>query len=180
MIDMNTIPDTPSGSRIVTKREMALGILNKPTYRGDYSIERYMRQDDVVSFKLINHKNDFNAEFSINDNTNNRIWLSQLNRVFIEHERLELSCGIIWYKNGEHKLMGGMMVHDFLTSVEGRCFRVEINNDLYAIDLWDSRCINLGNCGEIQKYIKKAFEEERYNDVKGMTKSMPCYSLKEI
>ena len=38
----------------------------------------------------------------------------------------------------------------------------------------------LGTAGEVREYILKAFDEDRYEEVEGMTKPMVCYSLIEV
>ena len=45
MIDVSKAPHLP-GSREITPREIAMGALSKPLYRGDYSEIRYMDNND--------------------------------------------------------------------------------------------------------------------------------------
>ena len=180
MIDTHNIPKGPAGSRPITKREFALGILRKPIYKGDYSTERYMEQDEEVRFKLINQKSDFNAEFTLVGKPYRKIWLSQLNHVYLDAEELQLSCGVIYFKSGETRILAGMLVNDFLEATEGKKFQVRVIDGLYAIDFWDNRCRALGTAGEVREYILKAFDEDRYEEVEGMTKPMVCYSLIEV
>lgn len=179
MIDINKTPKAPAGSRPVTKRELALGLFSKPIYRGDSSCERYMTLDDVVSFHMYNRKSDFNAEFFINGNSHQRIWLSQLNLVYLDSDELELHCGLIRYKNGEAKIMAGMLVEDFVEATYGKQFQVKTQDGLYAIDFRNERCRALATAGAVQDFIKTEFKGERYDNVMGMTKSMVCYSLIE-
>lgn len=171
--------ELPPNSRLVTKRELALGILSKPTYRGDYSCERYLSAGDVVSF-TIEEQTGFNAEFSINGYPRKRIWLSQLNPVFLSAEDGDLHCGIIYYNNGSQMNLGGMSVDKFMDAVRDKNFRVELRGDLYAIDFRNAKCQSLGTCGAVRDFICKALDDGRFKDVEGMTKPMTCYSFYEV
>ena len=142
---MNMSSEVSTESRFVSKREIALGLLSKSTYNGDYSCERFLNQNEEVTFQLFNGKSDFNAEFSIAGKPNRRIWLSQLNRVYLDADELELQCGVIRFKNGEQRILAGMLVNDFLEATRGRTFRVHVINGLFAIDFWDVRCRALEN-----------------------------------
>lgn len=170
----------PPNSRPITKREIALGLLSKPFYRGDYSCERYMSDGDTVSFQMLKYNSDYNAEFTINGDSRRKIWLSQLNPMFLAAEGRGLHCGKIIYKDGSEKLLANILVYDFLEAVDGKRFKVETHGGLYAIDRWCSKCQGIGTYGKIRDYICDALDEERYDDVKGMTKSMTCYVLREV
>lgn len=170
----------PPNTRLVTKREIALGLLSKPTYHGDYSCERYMSDGETVSFQVLKHNSDFNAEFTINGDNSKKIWLSQLNPVYLAAEGRSLHCGRIVFKGGREQLLGNMLVNDFIDAVDGKRFQVVAHGDLYAIDRWAPMCRSLGTYGEIRDYICDALDEGRYQDIQGMTKSMTCYDLYEV
>lgn len=103
---MDIPANLPPNSRLITKREIALGILSKPTYR-NLEVKRYLLNDEIVSFAIYHQNNDFNAEFIINDDKNWRIWLSQLNNFFIPAEEKVIYQGSVTLKNREDGL-GGM------------------------------------------------------------------------
>lgn len=170
----------PPNTRLVTKREIALGLLSKPIYRGDGSCERYMSDGETVSFQVLKHNSDFNAEFTINGDPCKKIWLSQLNPLYLAAEGRSLHCGKIVFKGGGEQLLGNMLVNDFIDAVDGKRFQVVAHGDLYAIDRWSPKCQSLGTYGEIRDYICDALDEGRYQDVQGMTKSMTCYDLYEV
>ena len=48
---MDIPANLPPNSRLITKREIALGILSKPTYR-DLEVKRYLLNDEIVSFTI--------------------------------------------------------------------------------------------------------------------------------
>lgn len=96
----------PPNARPVTKREIALGLLSKPAYPGDYSCERYMSDGEIVNFQVLKRNSDFNAEFTINGDPSKKIWLSQLNQLYLAVEGRSLYCGKIVFKGlcvAEHK-----------------------------------------------------------------------------
>ncbi|MBR0533962.1 MAG: hypothetical protein IJK19_04650 [Bacteroidales bacterium] len=179
MVDNLKLPKEPAGSIPITRRDIALGILLKPIYSGDGLCARYMENDSVVSFHLVNRRNDFNAEFSINGKTNHKIWLSQLNHIYLDAGNLDYHSGKILYKNGNEQILAGMKVDDFIKATEGRKFVVKLCTEYYAIDFWNPKCNALRNAREVRDYIAAAFAEERYDDVYGMTKIMTLYSLIE-
>ena len=170
----------PPNARPVTKREIALGLLSKPAYRGDYSCERYMSDGETVSFQVLKRNSDFNAEFTINGDPSKKIWLSQLNQLYLATEGRGLHCGKIVFKKGNEQLLGNMLVNDFMDAVEGKRFQVITHGDLYAINRWSPKCRSFDTYGEIRDYICDALDEGRYQDVQGMTKSMTCYDLYEV
>lgn len=173
--------NTEQNGHIITKREIALGALSKPVFRGTDECERYMNHGDVVSFLLSKQNSDFNAEFTLNGDAKRKIWLSQLNRVYLAAEGRELYTGLIRFKNGNTDCLAVYQcVNDFLEVTKGKQFRVSVTDDLYAIDKWADKCVQLGTYTAIRDYICDALDGQRYNDVVGMTKSMVCYSLTEV
>lgn len=175
---MDIPANLPPNSRLITKREIALGILSKPTYR-DLEVKRYLLNDEIVSFTIYHQNNDFNAEFIINNDERWRIWLSQLNNYFIPAEDKVIYQGSITLKNGEDGL-GGMDLPKFIDIVKGRKFKAIVNGGLYAIDRIEAIRHGFENVADVVRYIWKELDAERYENVKGLTKSAFCYSLEEV
>jgi hypothetical protein len=178
MIDTNKAPLLPN-SKPITERDFALGALSRPDYRGDYSEMRYMSHDDIVSFDVLNKKSDFNWEFYVNGDKSHKIWFSQLNGFYLSGEDKDISACTIFPKNGAPKHIALMNVRDFWKEVEGKRYKISIDDDKYEIDRWHPKCKGR-KVGEIAEYIFKALDEERYEDMKGMTKSKTLYLLKEV
>ena len=178
MIDPNKAPHVPN-SKPITESDLALGAMTKPDYRGDYSEVRYMTHDEVVSFDVFNKKNDFNWEFYLNGDKTHKIWFSQLNGVYLSAEDQEVSTCIIISKDETVKRIALMGPHDFWKEVKGKRYRVLVDDDKYVIDRWHSKCLRR-TIEEIVKEIYKALNEERYGDVKGMTKPQTLYVLVEV
>ena len=178
MIDPNKAPHVPN-SKPITERDFALGALTKPTYRGDYSEMRYMTHDEVVSFEVLNKKSDFNWEFYINGDRTHKIWFSQLNGFYLSAEGEEVSSCVIIPKGEGAKHIALMSPRDFWKEVQGKRYKVEIDDDKYVIDRWHKKCSGR-SVGDIVEEIYKALGEERYADVKGMTKPQTLYILTEV
>lgn len=178
MIDPNKAPHVPN-SKPVTKRDFALGALGKPDYRGDYSEMRYMTHDEVVSFEVFNKKSDFNWEFNLNADKTRKIWFSQLNGLYLSGEGEEISSCVVITKGDGVKHIALMSPSEFWKEVQGKRYKVEVDNDKYVIDRWHAKCAGR-TAGDIAKEIYKALSEERYSDVKGMTKPQTLYILKEV
>lgn len=176
---MDPTINIPPNSRPITKREIALGILSKPIYK-DFDVKRYLQDDDIVSFTIDHQTNDFNTEFVINNNKNWRIWLSQLNNFFISADSKDVYQGYIRLKNGIEYGLANMELQNFLNIVKGRKFKAIVTSNLYAINRYElSRC-GFEKLMEGIQYIWQELDAERYENVKGLTKSAFCYSLDEI
>ena len=178
MIDVSKAPHLP-GSREITPREIAMGALSKPLYRGDYSEIRYMDNNDKVSFKVLNRKSDFNWEFYVNGDTTHKIWFSQLNGIYMFREGTDLYGGVLSLKGQKPKLMALISPNEFWNMVQGKRFNVTIETDKFVIDFWHPHCQGK-NAGDLAKEIDKALNEKRYDYVKGMTKPRTLYHLTEI
>lgn len=178
MIDVNDAPYVPN-SRDVTDRELALGLLRKPTYRGDYSEIRYMEQDEIVSFGVLNEKSDFNWEFYLNGDRTRRIWFSQLNGFYLFREGNGVYTCMLTLKNTKPESIALLSPVVFWRKVEGRKFKVDINMEMYEIDRWHQKCQDRSVYDIVQE-ILKALDEERYADVRGMTRPKTLYCLTEV
>jgi hypothetical protein len=167
------------GTREITKRELALGILSKKFYHGDNSEIRYMDQGEIVSFDLYNKKSDFNWEFYLNGNKSRRIWFSQLNGYYLFREGNDVYMCALVLKNSEPESIAFLSPEEFWSKVKGKRFKVSLDNDKYEIDRWHPRCQGR-TVLDIVTEICKALDEERYSDMKGMTKPKTIYTLEEV
>jgi hypothetical protein len=178
MIDFNNAPHVPN-SKPITERDFALGALTKPDYRGDFSEIMYMSHDEVVSFDVLNRKSDFNWEFYVNGDKTHKIWFSQLNGFFLSAETDNIYMCAVIPKNGDAKAIAFMSPNEFWQEVKGKSYKVAIDDDKYEIDRWHRKCTGR-SVADIVEEIFKALDEERYSDVKGMTKPKTLYVLKEV
>jgi hypothetical protein len=169
-----------SGSRdLITQRELALGALSKPDYRGNYSELRYMVDDEVVSFNVLTKQNDFNWEFYLNDDRTRKIWFSQLDGCYLSGEGKGVYSCRLCPKNGDPKNITLMSVDQFWKEVKGKRYKITVDYCKYEIDRWHEKCVRRPMV-DIAYGIFKALDEGRYNDVKGMTRSKPLYILREV
>jgi hypothetical protein len=177
MIDTNKAPLLPN-SKPITERDFALGALSRPDYRGDYSEMRYMSHDDVVSFDVLNKKSDFNWEFYINGDKTHKIWFSQLNGFYLSGEGTDIWVCTIFPQKGEVKHIPFMTPEKFWEEVKGKRYRIKIDNDKYEVDRWHPKCRHR-RLADVIENIFKALDEERYEDVEGLTKSKTRYTSVE-
>ena len=87
-------------------------------------------------------------------------------------------CAVI-PKNGDAKAIAFMSPNEFWQEVKGKSYKVAIDDDKYEIDRWHRKCTGR-SVADIVEEIFKALDEERYSDVKGMTKPKTLYVLKEV
>lgn len=64
--------------------------------------------------------------------------------------------------------------------MKGRKFKAIVNGGLYAIDRIEASRHGFENVTDVVQYIWKELDAERYENVKGLTKSAFCYSLEEV
>ena len=178
MLNLDSIIESSDGE-LITERELALGALAKPDYRGDYSDCRYMIDEEVVSFDVLTRQSDFNWEFYLNGDKTRKIWFSQLDGCFLSGKGTGVySCRLI-LKNGGGKHITLMSVDQFWNEVRGKRYKITVDYNKYEIDRWHRNCVNRP-MAEVANSIFKALDEERYDDVKGMTRSKPLYILREV
>lgn len=175
------IPEHRKEVRKLTKRDFALGALSVPSYRGDYSVRRSLKQGEVIEFRVFNRKSDFNWEFCVNNDHNIRLWFSQLNNFYLTFEGHGVYSCILKLKDGDKIFISHISSPDeFWQNVQGRKFQVEVwCTDFYAVDKWHWKCEGVP-VKDIIAYIFRALDAGRYDDVKGMTKLMPLYVFTEV
>lgn len=169
----------------VTKAEMILGSMRSKRYTSD-DVIRCLENDEIIEFTNPKYSGE-NVEFEINNNQNHKIWLSQLQGVFINHKnRDEIYGGVIKLKDSTEKLMLTLSSQGFYELVKGRKFKVSLDqNAIYMIDKKDERVISLlkkhnGNYSRVVDYIFEKLDTEEYDLIEGMTKLGRCYDLTEI
>lgn len=169
-----------------TNAEIALGSMRSKRYTSTDDVIRWLENGEIVEFTNPNYSGK-NVEFEINNHQNHKIWLSQLQGVFINHKnRDEIYSGVIKLKDGTEKIMLTLSSIDFYQIVKGRKFKVSVDeNAIYMIDKKDERVISLlkahhGDYFQVVEYIFKKLDTEEYDLIDGMTKLGRCCDLTEV
>lgn len=172
------------------KRQMALGygwgkrIPNTSSYHGEI---RWLDNGSVIEFTHpVFNASDTNVEFEINNNPNHKIWLSQLQGVFMnDNNRGELYSGLMSLKDGTENIMRTLSPQIFWDIVKGRKFRVSIDdNARLLIDGQNEQVRTLlmlnRNYFKVIDFIFEKLDAKEYNLITGMTKAGRCYDLIEV
>ena len=141
------------------ERQTALGygwgkrMPNPLSYNG---IIRWLDNGMIVEFtKPVFNASDTNVEFEINNNPNHKVWLSQLQGVFMNDDnRGELYCGLMTLKDGTENVIRELSSLEFWDIVKDRKFRVSIdNNARLLIDERNTQVRALSNYFKVVDYI---------------------------
>lgn len=106
----------------------AIGWTKKKVPDVNDTVQRWLDHNSRISFSLA-QETSRNAEFYVNNNSNHRIWYSQLAEVFLHIETLTLCVGGIYKKNGEGMGIYNIDVKTFINYVKDRSFKVDVNPD---------------------------------------------------
>jgi hypothetical protein len=168
------------------KRQMALGYgWGKRIGNSSFGVDRWLDNDTTIEFTNPKFTNR-NVEFEINNNPNHKIWLSQLQGVFMnDNNRGELYSGLMTLKDGTKKAIRTLSPQKFWDIVKGRKFRVSIDeNARLLIDDWNEQVRRLlmlhRDYSKVVDYIFEKLDAKEYNLITGMTKAGRCYDLIEV
>lgn len=82
-------------------------------------------------------------------------------------------------KNTKSEHIAFLSPDEFWNKVKGKRFKVSVDNEKFEIDRWHPKCQGR-TVLELVREICGALDEERYSDIKGMTKPKPIYTLTEV
>lgn len=144
---------------------------------------RWLDNGEIIEFTSINQTTWDNAEFEINNDSNHKIWLSQLKGAYLNPENLDVCCWPdITLKNGQEVLLDyNIDYRKFWNVVKGKKFRIEIEPSFpVKIDNRNEQVRKLKNVPATINYIIGNLEKQNYEAVKGMTKKATLYSFIEV
>lgn len=119
--------------REITRRELALGALFKKIYNGDYAEMRYMDEEEIVSFDVLNKKSEFNWEYYLHGDRSRRIWLSQLNGYYLFREGDDVYTCFLTLKDSKPEHIAFLSPEEFWIKVQGKRFKVSVDNEKYEL-----------------------------------------------
>ena len=163
-------------------RMKALGFgLYKQSQRDADGVKRWMDDGDVVEFT----SPDFtasNAEFRINGLSNQRIWFSQLDGLFVDGETERMRSGIVRLQNGIQKNIWGLQPKLFWDLAKGRKFKVHVDDDFnIKLNMKNHKVNSLLQNGQNPfTYIYEQLRAKNYSQIEGMTNEARCYTLEEV
>ncbi|MBQ2856417.1 MAG: hypothetical protein IJE78_04700 [Bacteroidaceae bacterium] len=146
---------------------------------------RWLDNKDIVEFTNPRFTNT-NVEFEINHDSNHKIWLSQLQYLFINDDiKGELYTGCLYLKDNTEKYLRSLSPEKFWNTVKGKKFQVFIDeNARLLIDEKNEKVrtqfIIHNNWFKLVGFIFEKLEAKEYDSITGMTRQGRCYDLKEI
>ena len=164
------------------KRQIALGYgwgrRPTPKYVG---VDRWLNDGSIIEFTNPTFTAR-NVEFEINNNSYNKIWLSQLQGVFINDDNPgHLYEGVIYLKDNTVRRLREFDSDSFWNFVKGKKFRVQVDRDAFLlINEKNDRVRSFRTYKEAVDYIFKKLDAKQYDLIEGMTKTGTCYELIEI
>jgi len=170
------------------ERQIALGYGwgKRLSYPSSDGIIRWLNNNEIIEFT--NPKfTSRNIEFEINNNPNHKIWLSQLQGLFInENEKGVIYYGSIYLRDNNELITRSLTSDKFWDIVKDKRFQVSIDDGAHL--LIDERnelvrtqlILNNNDIFKLINYIFEKLETKEYNLIKGMTREGTCYDLREI
>jgi len=166
-------------SLYLSPRDFALGALVSPAQGARDGVSRFLEEGEEVTFTLDHMVGTTNAEFLVNDDQSRRMLFSQLCSFFLCREGRALYSGTLT-AGGVKASLATMSVDNFMRLVSGRRLRVSVDSSMYAIDTQSPRSCRFSTMSELRDFICDALDSGRYDDMNGMTRANPCYSLTEV
>lgn len=170
------------------KRQLALGYgWGKRIPSSSDGVIRWLDNTETIEFvKPVFNASYTNVEFEINNNPHHKIWLSQLQGVFMNDNKMgELYCGVIQLKDNTQKLIREFSSEEFCEFVKGKKFRVSVDEKAKLLidernDRVKTLLITHKNYFKVLDYIFEKLETKQYDLITGMTKAGRCYDLIEV
>jgi hypothetical protein len=144
---------------------------------------RYLNNGEIIQFTKSTNTYS-NSEYEINNQSNRKIWYSQLARPFFT-EDLELWFTKIKFKDGTIYLFKDLDSLDLYNLCKGKQFRVIVHDELR----YTFQDINKSVTAETKKlytlldiydYIMLCVKENRIEDIGDLLRTVSAYSLVEI
>lgn len=170
------------------ERQIALGYGwgKRLSHSGSDGIIRWLNNNEIIEFTNPNFTSR-NVEFEINNDPNRKIWLSQLQGLFInENEKGVIYFGNIYLRDNNEIGTRSLTSEKFWDIVKNKRFQVSIDDDAHLlIDEQNERVRmqlieNNYDLFKLVDYIFEKLETKEYNLIKGMTREGRCYDLREI
>lgn len=164
------------------KKMKALGFgLYKQSQRDPDGVKRWMDEGDIVEFSSPDFTTS-NAEFRINGLSNQRIWFSQLDGMYVDGETEVMRTGCVRLRNGATKMIWDMSPHSFWELVKNKKFRVSIDDEFnIKLNMKNHKVQSLMQNGYNPfKYIYEQLKTKNYSQIEGMTNEARCYTLTEV
>lgn len=170
------------------ERQIALGYGwgKRLSYPNSDGIIRWLEDNEIIKFTSPKFTSR-NVEFEINNDPNHKIWLSQLQGLFMnENEKGTIYLGKIYLRDKTEILARSLLPENFWEIVRDKKFQVSIDEDAHLlIDEQNERVriqllANNNDYFKIVDFILNKLETKEYNLIKGMTRQGRCYDLREI
>lgn len=163
----------------LSPRDFALGALVSPAQGSRDGVCRFLNDGEDVYFTIDHMIGTTNAEFLVNNDPSRRMLFSQLCSFFLCKEGRSLYSGTV-AAGGVKASLATMNVDTFMRMVTGRKLRVSVDSSMYAIDTQSPRSGRFSTMSQLRDFICDALDSGHYDQMSGMTRSNPCYSLTEV
>ena len=153
--------------------------LHKPVSAGD-DVIRFLNNNDIIEFTDCTNTSD-NSEYIINNDSNRKIWYSQLSRMFMTDDLVPFfAC--IQFKSGEEVEYKDLDSCDLYNKCKGKRFKVQIPGLTYTFNekskIWGDT--NIFNKFKMIQYIKDCINRDNIEKLGDILKTANAYFLIEI
>lgn len=164
------------------ERMMALGYgMGKKIYKGEIFVRRWINTGDEIEFTNPEFWSD-NVEFQINNNQNCKLWLSQLQGLFVNEDFTKIGGSVLNMKDGNQLFINNISCDDFWDIVKNKKFTAVVDEKFFLRINWEW-VIEKGFSSKIDQllpFISSCLKTGDYQAISGVTEEHRCYNLSEI
>lgn len=165
----------------VSKDTIAFHVIMHQRRRGSGDDVRFLSDGQIVSFTAC-HNTANNSEYTINNDSNCKIWYSQLSEMFF-NEELDAAFMRIVFKDGDIKSFIDIDSAELYKICQNKKFLVFINTEFkYAFDkeshVFHDKC--WGSYAKAYEYLIDCFERNDIDAIGDLLRTQNAYMLKEI
>lgn len=146
-----------------------------------HSEKRYWLNDgEIIRFTNRKVTSSNNAEYEINGDPYVSIYFSQLECKAVNKQLNAWGCKL-FLKDGSQKNIYELNESDFWNIVKGKTFQVDIFSDVpFVINPRSKKLKMFVKYNQVLEFVRKCFNEDRFEDIEDLLLKRNVYALTEI